>query len=188
MAGELVEAIEITHVLPCLADPSKIRFHAQASADLSEVLPYLNAVIRRAIYNRAVPALTYTQDYRIICLHPRQITGAKVDDIEDARALLESLRALVNETWSRRAEITPSYDRREKLTPLAIYKLLPRTNCHRCGFPTCLAFATELAAERRSVIQCAPLFEAEAVEQRRLLCEMLVDAGYEVPSPFRATR
>jgi ArsR family metal-binding transcriptional regulator len=95
---------------------------------------------------------------------------------------------LVNETWSRRAEITPSYDRREKLTPLAIYKLLPRTNCHRCGFPTCLAFATELAAERRSVIQCAPLFEAEAVEQRRLLCEMLVDAGYEVPSPFRATR
>jgi ArsR family metal-binding transcriptional regulator len=92
MAGELVEAIEITHVLPCLADPSKIRFHAQASADLSEVLPYLNAVIRRAIYNRAVPALTYTQDYRIICLHPRQITGAKVDDIEDARALLESLR------------------------------------------------------------------------------------------------
>ena len=28
-----------------------------------------------------------------------------------------------------------------------IYKLLPKTNCKECGFPTCLAFAMKLAAE-----------------------------------------
>jgi ArsR family metal-binding transcriptional regulator len=185
VADRLLSSIEITHILPCLADPSKIRFHAVASADLSEVLPYLNAVIARAIYNHAVPALTFTDEHRIICLHPRLITGAKLDDLEDARGRLESLTELVNDTWARRAEITPSYDRREKLTPLAIYKLLPRTNCRRCELPTCLAFANELAAERRSVIQCGPLFDSAWSEKRRLLCQMLADAGYEVPAPFR---
>ena len=33
------------------------------------------------------------------------------------------------------------------LTGLEIYKLLPKTNCKECGFPTCLAFAMKLAAE-----------------------------------------
>ncbi|MFB3880401.1 MAG: (Fe-S)-binding protein [Armatimonadota bacterium] len=187
MPDELVARMEITTILPCLADSTKIRFHAQASADLTEALPYLNAVIQRAIYNHSVPALTYTEEHRIICVHPRLITGAKLDDIEDARAILESLRQLINETWDNRATITPSYDRREKLTPLAVFRLLPRTNCRRCGLPTCLAFATELAAERRSVVQCPPLFEAASVETRRLLCAMLTDAGYEVPFPFRET-
>ncbi len=185
MADSLVTSIEITHILPCLADPSKIRFHALCSADLTEALPYLNAIIPRGIYNHAVPALTFTKEHRIICLHPRLITGAKVDDIDDARSILNELTDLVNDTWARREQITPSYDRREKLTPLSIYKLLPRSNCHRCDFPTCLAFANELATERRSVIQCGPLFEAAWTENRKLLCQMLADAGYEVPGPFR---
>ncbi len=61
MADDLVTTIEITHVLPCLADSSKIRFHALASADLTEVLPYLNAVMQGAVYNHTAPALTYTR-------------------------------------------------------------------------------------------------------------------------------
>ncbi len=187
MSEGFVESIEITHILPCFADPSKIRFHASPSADLADVLPYLNAVIPRAIYNHAAPALTYNRDHRIICVYPRRITGAKADDIDDARAILSELVDLINATWRRREEIAPSYDRRERLTPLDIYRLLPRTNCRRCGFATCLAFAAELAAERRSVIQCAPLFSASVSEPRRLLCSMLADAGYEVPSPFRPT-
>jgi len=32
------------------------------------------------------------------------------------------------------------------LTALEIYKLLPRTNCRKCGFSTCLAFAMQLAS------------------------------------------
>jgi ArsR family metal-binding transcriptional regulator len=182
----LVESIEITHVLPCLADPAKIRFHAETSADLREVLPYLNAVLPGTIYNHAALALTFAKEHRIICLHPRLITCAKADDLEDAQRVLGWLTELINETWARRAGITPSYERRERLTALAIYKLLPRTNCGRCGAPTCLAFAVELASEKRSIIQCAPLFDAPFAEKRRLLATMLADAGYEVPSVFRS--
>lgn len=176
---------EITHVLPCLADPSKIRFHAKPCADLREVLPYLNVVLPGAIYNHAALALTFQKEGRIICLHPHLVTGAKADDVDDARALLAWLQDLINDTWARRDEIEPSYQRRERLTPLAIYKLLPGTNCGRCGVPTCLAFAVALSAERQSLLRCPPLFEAAFADKRRLLIQMLTDAGYEVPSAFR---
>ena len=40
------------------------------------------------------------------------------------------------------------------LTGLQIYKLLPRTNCKECGFPTCLAFAMKLAAKQAELSLC----------------------------------
>jgi len=184
----LVETMEITHILPCLADASKIRFHARSSVDLSQVLPCLNAVLPKAIYNPTSQSLTLYRDYRIICLQGSLITGAKADDAEDARSILDWIKSLVNDTWERRNEITPSYDRRERLTPLPVFELLPRTNCHKCELPTCLAFAVEVAAERLSVIRCGPLFDATHQPQRRRLLELLVAAGYEVPSAFRPSQ
>jgi acetyl-CoA decarbonylase/synthase complex subunit gamma len=40
------------------------------------------------------------------------------------------------------------------LTGLAIYKMLPQTNCKECGFPTCLAFAMKLAARQVELSSC----------------------------------
>jgi acetyl-CoA decarbonylase/synthase complex subunit gamma len=45
------------------------------------------------------------------------------------------------------------------LKALDIYKLLPKTNCKKCGFPTCLAFAMKLAAGKVDVDLCADLDE-----------------------------
>lgn len=40
------------------------------------------------------------------------------------------------------------------LSGLEIYKLLAKTNCKECGFPTCLAFAMQLAAKKTSLDKC----------------------------------
>lgn len=40
------------------------------------------------------------------------------------------------------------------LSGLDIYKLLPKTNCKECGFPTCLAFAMQLAKKAVSIDKC----------------------------------
>ena len=42
------------------------------------------------------------------------------------------------------------------LTALDIYKVLPKTNCRECGFPTCLAFAMQLAAGKAAIDKCPP--------------------------------
>ncbi len=40
------------------------------------------------------------------------------------------------------------------LSGLDIYKLLPKTNCKKCGFQTCLAFAMQLAKKAVSLDRC----------------------------------
>jgi acetyl-CoA decarbonylase/synthase complex subunit gamma len=47
------------------------------------------------------------------------------------------------------------------LSGLEIYKLLPKTNCQQCGFPTCLAFAMQLAKKAVSLDKC-PFLTDEA--------------------------
>jgi acetyl-CoA decarbonylase/synthase, CODH/ACS complex subunit gamma len=45
------------------------------------------------------------------------------------------------------------------LTGLAIYKMLPQTNCKDCGFPTCLAFSMKLAARQVELSACPHVSE-----------------------------
>ena len=49
------------------------------------------------------------------------------------------------------------------MSGLQIYKLLPKTNCKDCGFPTCLAFAMKLAAKQVELSDC-PHVSDEATE------------------------
>ncbi len=50
------------------------------------------------------------------------------------------------------------------LTGLEIFKLLPKTNCKKCGMPTCLAFAMQLAQKRAKLEDCPDVSE-EAKQQ-----------------------
>jgi acetyl-CoA decarbonylase/synthase, CODH/ACS complex subunit gamma len=45
------------------------------------------------------------------------------------------------------------------LTGVEIFKLLPKTNCKKCGHPTCLAFAMKLAQRQASIDQCPDVSE-----------------------------
>lgn len=45
------------------------------------------------------------------------------------------------------------------LTGIQIYKLLPKTNCKDCGYPTCLAFAMKLAAKQEELSACPHVSE-----------------------------
>jgi acetyl-CoA decarbonylase/synthase complex subunit gamma len=50
------------------------------------------------------------------------------------------------------------------LKALDIFKLLPKTNCKKCGCPTCLAFAMKLAQKQASLDQCPDVSEASKAE------------------------
>ncbi|MEM3546378.1 MAG: acetyl-CoA decarbonylase/synthase complex subunit gamma [Candidatus Bathyarchaeia archaeon] len=49
----------------------------------------------------------------------------------------------------------------KKLSPMDIYRLLPKTNCGKCGSPTCMAFAFKLAQGAVTVDKC-PFLTDEA--------------------------
>jgi len=73
------------------------------------------------------------------------------------------------------------------LSGLDIYKLLPKTNCRKCGFATCLAFAMALAKRAQSAENC-PYLSAETkkiLEESSLPPIKLVTVG-EGESVFAA--
>ncbi|MBF0458372.1 MAG: acetyl-CoA decarbonylase/synthase complex subunit gamma [Nitrospirae bacterium] len=45
------------------------------------------------------------------------------------------------------------------LTGVEIFKMLPKTNCKKCGFPTCLAYAMQLAQRKVSLDACPDVSE-----------------------------
>ncbi|MCX6349453.1 MAG: Fe-S cluster protein [Candidatus Aureabacteria bacterium] len=179
-----VGAITIEQILPCLADPDKIRFVASIDRDVSEILPYLNAVLKGAIYNHGARSLTIKKEGRLITIHPRSIAGGKAIDEKDAREVIEWLKGLLNDCLDKQETIVPSFERRERLVALDIYKLLPGTNCKKCGELTCLAFAVKMADERAGVMDCSELFSGDWGKKREILVRLLKDSGYRVPSAF----
>ena len=128
---------------PC--DPGAERFSAFAelSVDISDVLPYLNATLRGAIYHRSANALTWKKGRHTIAFHASQIATSNVEDYEAAVAEIDSLIELVNRTWERRAEIAPDYVTRQRAPLMTVYRLLPQTNCKQCGEPTHETFPTK---------------------------------------------
>ncbi len=154
---------------PC--EPGAERFSAIARlvTDIREVLPYLNATLRGAVYNAAAPALTWKKGGHNVAFHPYQIAVSNVQDRDAAVQELEGLIRLVNRAWERRAEIEPSYQVRRRPGLMEVYALLPRSNCRACGQPTCFVFATKLVAGQVRLEDCPPLQESQYAEQRAKL-------------------
>jgi len=178
----LLNSYKITRVLPCLADPEKIRVIAEISDEIHEVFPYLNATLKGCIYNHPALTLTIKKDGKLFTLHAYHITLAKIEDEKEAEEILGWLKNLINETYEKRDRIEPNFSRGAELKALDIFKLLPGTNCRKCGEPTCLAFAVKLVGRDTEITKCDPLFSEKYQEKQRVLVELLQAAGYEVPN------
>ena len=88
---------------PC--DPGAERYSAIArvTTDISNVLPYLNATLRGAVYHRAANALTWKKGGHNIAFHAYEIATSNVEDRDAALKEIKGLIELVNRTWERRA-------------------------------------------------------------------------------------
>ena len=161
---------------PC--EPGAERFAARArlKAPIDDALPYLNATLRGALYNPAAGALTWKKAGHNIAFHAYEIATSNVEDRDAAVQELRGLVDLVNRTWERRTEITPDLETHQRPTPMAVYKLLPRTNCKACGEPTCFTFALRLAAAQVEVGSCPALIEPEQARNLEALRSMLINA------------
>ncbi len=68
----------------------------------------------------------------------------------------------------------------KELSPIAVYKNLPKTNCKECGQDNCMAFATKIVNREIELDSCKPLLKPEFAKQYAALKEMLKPAVKEV--------
>ncbi|MEM4704510.1 MAG: acetyl-CoA decarbonylase/synthase complex subunit gamma [Candidatus Bathyarchaeia archaeon] len=68
----------------------------------------------------------------------------------------------------------------KELSPIDVYKLLPKTNCKECGEENCMAFATKLVNREVTLEKCLPILKKEHEKAYKQLQEMLKPAVKEI--------
>lgn len=164
---------------PCEPGAERYAARARLSVDISEFLPYLNSTLRGAVYHPTANAMTWKKGGHNIAFHAYEIATSNVEDRDGAEKELKGLINLVNRTWERREEIAPDYTTHQRPTPMALFKLLPQTNCKQCGEPACYTFALKLAASQKRLTDCPPLFESQCAEKLASLEGIVTDRGYQ---------
>jgi len=130
---------------------------AHLDQDISEVLPYLNAVLGGFEYLQDPPAVIFRSQGKLITVHADKIAINALRDEAEADKILEWLKREINAAWENRERIEPSFEGTPKPVLIEILKLLPKTNCKACGQPTCMVFAARVADGIKGPQDCPPL-------------------------------
>ncbi len=131
-----------------------LRGVAHLDNDISAILPQLNTVLQGHQYFAQPPSLTLKYQGKLITLSSRQIAINILQDEEEAEQIIHWLLTVINQTWEQRQAIEPTYTVSHRADTVQILKLLPRTNCGHCGYPTCLALAVQINEGRQALAAC----------------------------------
>ncbi len=152
-------------------NPSFESVHCVATLDedISESLPYLNAELGGTQYYKDPPAVMFHVYGKIIKVSGREIAVNALKDEAEADKIIEWLKTEINRVWDSRDQLTPSETTPEKPKLIEILKLLPKTNCKKCGQPTCMVFAAHVMAGGRAAGDCPELPEGSLANLNRYL-------------------
>ena len=164
MSEELIQSYKTRTETPdCHPGSTAFNMFVSFDNDICAVLPYLNAELSGDLdYRHKDGILLWTGNGKRHAFRAHEIAVSTFQEDENAEGYVKDLTAKINDIWSRRADLAPS---EEELPPLPkaldIWKLLPRTNCKKCGFPTCMAYAVEVAMDRTKLADCEHLSEED---------------------------
>ena len=157
----LIKGYTKSFVRPPNPNARHLRCFAALDGEVTAVLPYLNTVLKAYDYSPEPPTLTLKLPGKLVTIHPREIAINIVKDEEEAGEILEWLTQAINATWARREEIKPTFEVAPRPRVLDLLRLLPKTNCGKCGSPTCMVFAVELGKGEKVPEQCPALSAAD---------------------------
>lgn len=140
--------------------------------DISTVFPYLNSVLDDSRYDHENGILIGVYERQRYAFRPHEIQAGAVSDQSEASPVAGAVVKLINRIWQNHEDIIPCLRERKLPAVYDIYKLLPRTNCRACGYPTCLACAADIRNGVISLDKC-PLLSNPQYEQKRELIRNL---------------
>lgn len=169
----LIDDYEIELSTPA-CDLSATIYTARISvdADLSEVLPYINATVEKGEFLPDMPVLVFRERTHKYALRPREISISNIIDRDEASEEARVIVEKINTIWENRANLEPSFSTWTRPKALEVFKLLPRTNCGECGIGACMAFAVEVSKGKKGPGDCPPLQQDECSEALKSLREM----------------
>jgi ArsR family metal-binding transcriptional regulator len=163
MSEKLIKSFDMKLATPeCHPGSQWYRAQVELHDDISDVLPYLNAELEGCDYHHTAKVLLWKNNGKKYAFRPREIAVDPVECGDEGRGLVGDIIDTVNDIWCRRGEIKPDFEgKKPPPSVLALYKLLPGSNCRGCGFPTCMAYAAALRSDPEKASLCAYLPEEE---------------------------
>lgn len=144
------------------------------NTDISPLFPFINAVAEKPTYFDNPHYITFRFNGYRCALYPENGVLSIVENQDHAIAAIEKLMEFLNDIHSRKDSIRPDQKKFKNVPALNIYKLLPKTNCKECGFPTCMSFAGALGKSEIAFEKCPGLCKdvgENVVKLRSMLSE-----------------
>lgn len=163
-------------VLPtCSSSFLSLHCIAHLDEDIGEALPYLNAVLGGDVYIKEPPSVTFKAHGKLITVYARMIAVNALRDEAEADHILEWMKQEINDAWENRETIVPKYDGKAVPHIIEIYKLLPKSNCRKCGQPTCMMFASLATQGAKGFTDCPELTKEGAAKLKDYLSRFRFD-------------
>lgn len=129
--------------------------HFKVDGDVSPLFPFFHAVGDDVVHYAAPEVLQFRWRDIIVALYPPDIVVARLfDGREQALEFAHYLIDLLNDLDTRKLQIRPVHRRLARLQVPDILGFLPMTDCGRCGFKTCMAFAGALSRRKTKIMMC----------------------------------
>lgn len=123
-------------------------------SDIRHLFPYLNATITDARFHERPEYMRFLFEGINCTLYPNELIASPFVDRDAALAFFKRFMVLVAELDHRRDAIQPNYRKYNPPAVMDILRLLPRSNCKKCGHATCIAFAAALRNNETTPDQC----------------------------------
>jgi ArsR family metal-binding transcriptional regulator len=158
-------------------NPGAMAVHcfAHLDQDVGEALPYLNTVLGGFEYVQDPPSVTFKVQGKLITVHGRKIAINALKDEAEAHKIVQWLQREINDAWKNRECIEPSCKGAPRPQLLEVLKLLPKTNCKKCGQPTCMVFAVQVVDGGRGAEHCPELNDSNRTKLGAYLNRFNVD-------------
>lgn len=159
----------------CLPGATSVNGLARIKEDITEVIPYLNSALGGAQCTKTPPSVTFKTEGKLISVQPDCITVNGVKDEEHARKIIDWMVREINDTWENKTNIIPRFEPVERPSMTTILGFLPKTNCRKCGEPTCMVFAIRLVEGAKDASVCTELADSSLQKMQGYLSQFHFD-------------
>jgi DNA-binding CsgD family transcriptional regulator/ArsR family metal-binding transcriptional regulator len=122
--------------------------------NIERLFPYIHAVAEKAVLSVKPPFIRFVLDRTLCILYPDRGLATPFEDRAEAAVFVDRLVQFLEEILAKAHAISPKYALTQRVSVIEVLKLLPKTNCRECGFPSCLAFAAMLSLQRTGSNRC----------------------------------
>ena len=138
----------------CHPGVSVFRADFKLNSDVSPLFPYIHRIIESSLYFEKPLYIQFDLEGYHCALYPDNLSAGMFENREQAIEFFEKLSSFLNDIAEKKDSIAPNHNFHKPRPVFDIFKMLPKTNCKECGFPTCMAFAAAVSKNETDLHKC----------------------------------